>query len=84
MDEKIKDDKIFNSDVRGIKDFLAWKKLFERGYICVDANKQKDFVCPYHEHKCTFKSVLYFLKSENFEQELEDIYKEIEEENRRG
>ena len=42
MEEK-REDKIFNSDVRGIKDFLAWKKLFERGYICVDANKQKGF-----------------------------------------
>ena len=79
-----REEKTYDDSVKGVKDFNVWKKLFDLNFICVDANKDKSFMCPYHEHKCTFKSVLYFLKTDDLEEVLNQIYKELEEENKRG
>jgi|GEM_PF-5932402 len=84
MKKDDKKEKVYDDSVKGVKDFNVWKKLFDLNFICVDANKDKNFMCPYHEHKCTFKSVLYFLKTDDLEEVLNQIYKELEEENKRG
>lgn len=76
MDDK---EKLYDPNVKGIKDFNVWKRLFDLGYIVVDANKDKSFICPYHNHSCTFKSVLYFQKTDDLELILEEIYQELEE-----
>lgn len=78
MDE-IREEKIFDPSVRGVRDFNVWKRLFELNYIVVDANKDKSFICPYLGEKCTFKSVLYFKQTEDLDKVLEEIYNELEE-----
>ena len=77
-----REDKTYDESVKGIKDFNVWKRLFDLGYVVVDANKDKSFICPYHSHKCTFKSVLYFRKDETLEEILKQIYEELEEDKR--
>lgn len=82
MDKKREDDKIFDTNVKCVRDFSVWSKLLSLGYQIVDVNKDKSFICPYHDEKCTFKSVLYFRRDEGFDEDLESIYKELEEDKR--
>ena len=81
MDEKkIKDKRIFDPNVKGVKDFEIWKRLFELGFVVIDANHDKKFICPITNENCAYKSVLYFKKTDNLEEILTQMYLNIEEE----
>jgi hypothetical protein len=75
-----RENKVFDETVKGVRDFKVWTKLLELGFEIVDVNKDKCFVCPYFNKKCTFKSVLYFKRTEEFDEVLKKIYQEIENE----
>jgi len=78
-----KDDKrIFDPNVKGVKDFEIWKRLFALDFVVIDANHDKKFICPITNENCAYKSVLYFKKTEDLENILNELYLEIEEENK--
>lgn len=64
-------------EVIGIKNKLVWKYLFSMGYKAVDANYQKNYICPLTCQQCKEPTYLYFEKTDEFLKDLEEIQTKI-------
>lgn len=80
MKKENRRERIFDPRVKGVRDFEVWKRLFDLEYVCIDVNRDKKFICPVTNENCEYKSVLYFKKTDNLEEILNQIYLDIEEE----
>lgn len=69
-------------EVRCIRDFYVMSELLRRGFRICDINKDKKFICPILNEKCTYKSVVYFEVSEELENAIKEIYESLEDSKR--
>ena len=75
-------DDIREDNVRCVRDFYVMSELLRRGFIICDINKDKKFICPILNEKCTYKSVVYFEVSEELDDAIKEIYESLEDSKR--
>lgn len=73
---------IREDNVRCVRDFYVMSELLRRNFRICDINKDKKFICPILNEKCTYKSVVYFEVVEGLDETIEQIYKELEDSKR--
>ena len=69
-------------EVRCVRDFYIMSELLRRGFRICDINKDKKFICPILNEKCTYKSVVYFEVSEELDDVIKEIYESLEDSKR--
>lgn len=75
-------DDIREDNVRCVRDFYVMSELLRRDFRICDINKDKKFICPILNEKCTYKSVVYFEVSEELDDAIKEIYEQLEDSKR--
>ena len=73
---------IREDNVRCVRDFYVMSELLRRNFRICDINKDKKFVCPILNEKCTYKSVVYFEVVEGLDDAIKEIYETLEDSKR--
>lgn len=75
-------DDIREDNVRCVRDFYVMSELLRRKFRICDINKDKKFICPILNEKCTYKSVVYFEVVEGLDDAIKEIYETLEDSKR--
>lgn len=75
-------DDIREDNVRCVRDFYVMSELLRRNFRICDINKDKKFICPILNEKCTYKSVVYFEVVEGLDNAIKEIYETLEDSKR--
>lgn len=73
---------IREDNVRCVRDFYVMSELLRRNFRICDINKDKKFICPILNEKCTYKSVVYFEVVEGLDDAIKEIYEQLEDSKR--
>ena len=73
---------IREDNVRCVRDFYVMSELLRRNFRICDINKDKKFICPILNEKCTYKSVVYFEVVEGLDDAIKEIYETLEDSKR--
>jgi hypothetical protein len=75
-------DDIREDNVRCVRDFYVMSELLRRNFRICDINKDKKFICPILNEKCTYKSVVYFEVVDGLDDAIKEIYEMLEDSKR--